>query len=612
MTQDLITQIPLAALHESPFNARQVYTQARLQELADNIKAEGRIHEPLLVRPRRVDEQPAGFELVFGHRRLRAAALAGLDTAPCMVRAMTDAEVRSAQAAENLQRENLQALEEAQGYADMMAADGLTVEQVAQRVGKSISHVYARKTLLLATATIRAALITGEIGSETALLIARLRTEKLQQKALAAIQADTNTSAKLDDGGKRSYRHIRDLLAEKFTLGLNAAIFDREDPALLPGAGVCSACPKRTGNAPEYADLAPPNREGMHRGYTVAGGTETCTDPDCFAAKKDAHLKRDADKLRAAGKQVVDGNKARQAISAQGDVKGDFIHLDDVMKLLKAKPKGVDLNLVSIQNQRTGKFVKAVKRSDMVAAGLLKPEQAKATKPDHQAQYREQEKEHQRRAEQAKSESHQRMALLRHVREVAATRPRNTFELRLVASAALAGVPWNHHPALCELHGVKSVDALKKKLDTLHAAELTVLLMDCILVDYVRGPLLALATHYGINARAVMQASVQPAEQATPTPSPAGASAKKAGAGAKKSKAPAKVKRPAAKYRCAATGQTWSGKGLQPKWLKVALERGKTLADFQGAKAEEAPVKTGQESRVHDKVTADLFKAAGA
>lgn len=619
--QETITPIALEDLHESPFNPRKTFHD--IAELAETIKAEGRIHSPLLVRPRVTnplrDDLNDGFEIVFGHRRYRAAETLGLATVPCMVRAMTNAEARSAQIAENLARQDVHPIEEAEGFAALIEHEGTTAEVLATRIGKSLSYVYGRLKLLQACAEIRAACLAGEIGSEVALLIARLRTDKVQAKALAAIRNDTSQHAKLDDGGKKSFRHIRDLLAEKFTLELKTAIFDREDAALLPGAGVCSACPKRTGNAPEYADLAAPTREGVHRGYTAAGGPNTCTDPECFDAKKQAHLVQQAAKLAATGVQVVTGNKARAAISAHGDVKGDYVALADVKALLKSKKDAPAQPTVQIQDPRTGKVVKAVKRTDLVAAGLLKPEQAKATGVDHEARYKREAEERQAKVEKAKAVSAQRMALLRHVREVAAQRGRDAFDLRLVAAAALAGVGWDDKPTLAELWGVKETSQLNKRLDTMTAPELTQLLMDCAIVDDVQaswhnvdnskpGPLLALANHYGIDAKAVMQASVRsPAEatKATPTPSTAGARAKQsAAAGAvKKSK-------PAVKYRCPATGNTWSGRGLMPVWLKAAMASGGRLDDFLADKAKEVKVEAGSAGQrcAH---TGDLLEAAG-
>ena len=638
MTQETITPIALDDLHESPFNPRKAFTG--LEELAANIRSEGRVHEPLLVRPRLTnklrDDLQDGFEIVFGHRRYRAAALAGLATVPCMVRAMTDAEARSAQAAENLQRENVHAFEEAQGYADMVSLDGLGADAVAAKVGKSKSHVYGRLKLLEACAEIRAACLAGEIGSEVALLVARLRTERLQAKALAAIRSDTSQHANLGDGGKKSFRHIRDLLAEKFTLELKTALFDREDATLLPDAGACSACPKRTGNAPEFADLAAPTRDGVHRGYTAAGGPHTCTDPDCFDAKKTAHLQRQAQKLTQAGTQVITGNKARAAISAQGEVKGDFIALDDVKKLLKTgKAQAANLAVVSIQDPRTGQVKKAVKRAELVTAGVLKASEAKPAKIDHRANFARQDAQRKANMQRAHAQSNANLALLRHVRDTAAGRERTTFELRMVASAALAGVQWSDKDTLCKLHGVASTQALQKRIDTYTAAELTTLLLDCILVDHVvvewhnvdrkPGPLLALAHHYGIDVKAAMQASVQPA--APPAAEPASAPAS-AGAGAKKPAARAKTVKStarAAKYRCPATGMTWSGKGLQPAWLKAALLKGATLEGLQvQAQASAKPKAKAKGPEVKDEAgcagadatrdpnTADMFEEAHA
>jgi ParB/RepB/Spo0J family partition protein len=596
---DTITQIPLEQLLESPFNPRKTFTG--VDELADNIRAEGRIHQPLLVRPITPnplrDDIITGYEVVFGHRRLRAAEAAGLATVPCMVRALTDAEARSAQIAENLARADVHPIEEAEGFAVMIEQDGITAEALATKVGKSLSYVYARLKLLQACAEIRTACLAGQIGSEVALLIARLRTDKLQQKALAAIRNDTSTSAKLDDGGKRSFRHIRDLLAERFTLDLKAAIFDREDATLLPPAGVCSACPKRTGNAPEYADLVAKERPGEHGGhYMRTGGANLCTDPDCFDAKKTAHLQRAAEAHVAKGAIVVTGNKARAAIGADGKVKGDYIALDDVKRALKSKAgaaKASELPVVLIQDPRTGNTVRACKRFDLVAKGLAD----KATPADTGAAQRERAEAHRAKiAKKVEIEAARRMGLLQHVRDQAVGRELGTFELRMVVAAALQGVQWKDRETLVQLHGLDNTHqgtrALQGKIDTLDAAGLTRLLLDCLLVDGVRcsdewsldrkpGPLLALAQHYGVDAEAVMRASEPP-----PVTPPQGTSAPStAGAGAKQGKAaPAKkAARPLMAFHCPATGMTWSGRGLQPAWIKAALAQGKTLDSLRVA-----------------------------
>jgi ParB-like chromosome segregation protein Spo0J len=135
MTQDTITALPIEQLHESPFNPRKIFDAGALQELAIDIKSVGRVLQPLLVRPRIFaeglarrgdgqrdpDDTQDGWEIVFGHRRYRAAELAGLAEVPCMVRAMTDDEARRAQISENLQRADIHPIEEAEGYQALIA-----------------------------------------------------------------------------------------------------------------------------------------------------------------------------------------------------------------------------------------------------------------------------------------------------------------------------------------------------------------------------------------------------------------------------------------------------------------------------------------------------------
>ncbi len=623
MTEHTIIQVALEDLHDSPFQPRTTYTG--LEGLAAAIKAEGRIHQALLVRPRigplfgNDPDAAAGYEIVYGHRRRRAAELAGLATAPCTVRAMSDAEVRSAQMVENVQRENMSALDEGAGFQAQVDAGDATADQIAERIGKSRSYVYGRMKLLDLAGPLRIALNSGEIGAEVALLLARLRTDKLQEKALQKIAA-RNQSIK--DGGQESYRRIRDLLAEEFTLQLKTAIFPTEDATLLAGTGACGDCPKRAGNAPEYADLASDKR-AKHE-YRAVGGADSCTDPDCWAAKKTAHLKREADKLRKTVVVVVDGNRARNAVGATGEVKSDFVPIK-AAKALKLPASGVINGVavpqpVVIQNPRDGSLVKAYRREDLVGAGLLKKE-VKAKAPDHQAAEQSRRQEDAKREAQARSETDQHMALLHRVRQVAADRQRDAFDLRLVAAAALSGVGYEDKPTLAALWGVRDADTLKQRVDTMTPAELTTLLLDCAIVDDVRvsqwragqtkpRPLLALADHYCIDVKAVMQAAVPPPAppaQATSTPSAAGAGAKKAKA------APAKVKTHArvVAYRCAATGSTWSGRGLKPAWLTVALRDGKTLDDFKvEGKTEKAMVDAGSAGGAAQ--TAGLFDEAAA
>jgi ParB/RepB/Spo0J family partition protein len=502
-----ITAIPLDHLHESPFNPRRTFVG--IDDLAANIVAEGRIHEPLLVRPTTVAGID-GFEIVFGHRRFRAAAAAALLTVPCMVRTMTDAEARSAQVAENLQRADVHPIEEAEGFQAMIDGDNLTADDLAAKFGKSRSYVYGRLKLLEACPAVRKACLAGEVGSEVALLIARLRTPAFQEKALNYISKEYH--AKLDDGGKRSYRIIRDLLSEKFSLDLKDAIFDLEDEMLVPAAGHCVRCPKRTGNAPEFDDIASPtdkkDKYGHYPDRAPVHGTDVCTDPDCFAEKKKAHLKREAAKLQEAGKVVVQGSKARQAIDACGNIKGGFIKLADVRDALKKVAKDAKPTVVTIQDPRNGKTHQVVKIDEVKAAGVkVKEPSSSRSHVESEADRKKREAAHAKRMAEVQAELDARMSLLTRVRAAAAVAPRSAFDLQMVAQVAYSGVAWEHRALLAELHGVEA-NALQAHIATLPLDELTLFILDCALIQNVRVPtyaldrkpeqLLAAAAHYGV------------------------------------------------------------------------------------------------------------------
>lgn len=144
-TTATIHHISLADLHESPFNLRRTFRETGLQELASDIRHQG-ILSPLLVRPRVPalfagtgdDNAQCGYELVFGHRRLRAAQLAELPTAPCMVRWMTDEEVKRAQISENLDAWLKAALANGKTLADFAVGQDKEVMDEAGAVGAGL------------------------------------------------------------------------------------------------------------------------------------------------------------------------------------------------------------------------------------------------------------------------------------------------------------------------------------------------------------------------------------------------------------------------------------------------------------------------------------------
>jgi ParB family chromosome partitioning protein len=130
--------LPIEQLVESPTNPRKRYQQASLEELAQSFRSRG-VLEPLLVRP----VEPERFEIVAGSRRYRAARIAELQTVPARVREMTDAEALEVQCIENLQREDIHPLEEAQGFRALLDLPDqqYTLARIGERAGKSAAYI---------------------------------------------------------------------------------------------------------------------------------------------------------------------------------------------------------------------------------------------------------------------------------------------------------------------------------------------------------------------------------------------------------------------------------------------------------------------------------------
>jgi len=132
------TDLPIAALMTGPFQPRGEIAEDELASLADSIRVQG-VLQPILVRP--VPGAAGQFQIIAGERRWRAAQLAGLETVPVHIRKLSDEQAAAAALVENLQRQDLNPIEEAQGYQQLQAKFGWTQEEMARRVAKSRSHI---------------------------------------------------------------------------------------------------------------------------------------------------------------------------------------------------------------------------------------------------------------------------------------------------------------------------------------------------------------------------------------------------------------------------------------------------------------------------------------
>lgn len=186
MTTAVLHHIPIEQLHESPLNPRKRFNTENLAELAESLRTHGVI-TPLRARPTKNGKAPA-FELAAGHRRLRAAKLAGLAEVPVVVSDLDDAAFLEVLTIENLQREDLHPLEEAQSFADLMKHAGYDVAKIAGRVHRSKDYVYDRLTLLQLTKPAQKLFLEGRFTVGHAIILARL-PEPAQKRA---IEPDNN------------------------------------------------------------------------------------------------------------------------------------------------------------------------------------------------------------------------------------------------------------------------------------------------------------------------------------------------------------------------------------------------------------------------------------
>lgn len=173
-----VLRVPIGQIRACPFQPRKDFPTEALQELANSIREQG-IVQPLIVRP-----HAQGFELIAGERRWRAAQLAGLTEVPVIVREADDRKVLELALIENLQRENLNPMEEAQGYAQLIEQFQLRQEDAAQRVGRSRAVVANALRLLRLPVEVQAYVRDGLLSVGHAKVILGLSTP--DEQALAA------------------------------------------------------------------------------------------------------------------------------------------------------------------------------------------------------------------------------------------------------------------------------------------------------------------------------------------------------------------------------------------------------------------------------------------
>lgn len=153
--------LPIAFLKPNPLQPRKLFREEDLRDLAQSIREKG-VLQPVLVRP---TERPDSFEIVAGERRWRAAQLAKLHEVPVIIRTLTDSQSLEIAIVENVQRADLNAIEEAAAYQELMSRFRYTQEQLSDVIGKSRSHIANTLRLLKLPDAVRGMIASGKLSA---------------------------------------------------------------------------------------------------------------------------------------------------------------------------------------------------------------------------------------------------------------------------------------------------------------------------------------------------------------------------------------------------------------------------------------------------------------
>jgi ParB family transcriptional regulator, chromosome partitioning protein len=226
-TADDQRSLPLAALKPGRFNPRRNFSQAQLEELAASIRERGLV-QPLVVRPSMTDSE--SFEIVAGERRWRAAQLANLHQVPVVVRELTDQEAVELAIIENVQREDLNSIEEGEGYKLLMDGHGYTQEDLAKVIGKSRSHLANTLRLLRLPDGVQELVRSGALSAgharaligrdDAEALAARIVKEGLTVRDVEALTQEKSPKAKRHKSKDADTRAAEAELAEALGLGV--------------------------------------------------------------------------------------------------------------------------------------------------------------------------------------------------------------------------------------------------------------------------------------------------------------------------------------------------------------------------------------------------------
>lgn len=194
---DRVINIKLEEVVPNKYQARQYFDEKKIKELANSIKEKGLVH-PLLIR-----SIEGGYELIAGERRWKAAREAGFETVPAIVKEVSDAEMFELSLVENLQREDLNPIEEAEAYRQLMERFGLSQEDLAKRIGRDRSSIANTLRLLKLPDEVKKEILMGDISAGHARAIMGLVNIEDQEALARRIAAEKLTVRETEEVVKK-------------------------------------------------------------------------------------------------------------------------------------------------------------------------------------------------------------------------------------------------------------------------------------------------------------------------------------------------------------------------------------------------------------------------
>ncbi len=187
-----IVEVKLSELRSNPYQPRQTFDQEKLVELAESIKEFG-VLEPIIIT-----KSIKGYEIVAGERRKKASELAGLETIPAIIKEFSDEEMMQIALLENIQREDLTAIEEAEAYSNLLKALNVTQDELAKKIGKSRSYITNMLGLLRLPEVVKNDILNGYISAGHAKILSKLEDDKQIISLVDTIKKDNISVRELE------------------------------------------------------------------------------------------------------------------------------------------------------------------------------------------------------------------------------------------------------------------------------------------------------------------------------------------------------------------------------------------------------------------------------